>query len=71
MGFDKGTQVTVAKHWGTASMHLLHTAVPQYDAKTDFLVAKRGAAVEVWAKRDFKKHEIIFAPVWTVVKDHY
>ena len=63
--------MAVAKHWATASMHMLHTAVPQYDAKTDFLVAKRGAAVEVWTKRAFKKHEIIFAPVSTVVKDHY
>ena len=44
---------------------------PQYDANTDFLVVKRGAAVEVWARRDFKKHELIFAPVSAIVKDHY
>ena len=25
----------------------------------------------MWTKRDFKKHEIVFAPVSTVVKDHY
>ena len=68
---DKGTQVTVAKHWATASMHLLSTVVPTYDAKTDLLVVKRGAAVEVWTKRDFKKNEIVFAPVSTIVKDHY
>ena len=68
---DKGTQVTVAKHWATASMHLLSTVVPTYDARTDLLVVKRGAAVEVWTKRDFKKNEIVFAPVSTIVKDHY
>ena len=68
---DKGTQVTVAKHWATASMHLLSTVVPTYDARTDLLVVKRGAAVEVWTKRDFKKNEIVFAPVSTSVKDHY
>ena len=66
---DKGTQVTVAKHWATASMHLLSRAVPKYCPKTDILVVKRGAAVEVWTRRDFKKHEIMFVPVSTVVKD--
>ena len=52
-------------------MHLLSTDVPNYDAKTDFLVVQRGAAVDMWTKRDFKKREIVFAPVSTVVKDHY
>ena len=50
-------------------MHLLSTAVPKYDAETGFLVVKRGAAVDVWTKREFKTHEIVFAPVSTVVKD--
>ena len=69
--FDKGLQVAVAKSWATASMHLLSTAVPQYDHNKDILVVKRGAAVEVWTRREFKKHEIVFAPVSPIVKDHY
>ena len=69
--FDKGLQVAVAKSWAVSSMHLLSTAVPQYDHNKDILVVKRGAAVEVWTRRDFKKHDIVFAPVSALVKDHY
>ena len=69
--FDKGLQVAVAKSWATASMHLLSTAVPQYDHNKDILVVKRGAAVEVWTRREFRKHELVFAPVSALVKDHY
>lgn len=39
--------------------------------RTDFLVVKRSAAVDVWTNRDVKKHEIIFAPASTIVKNHY
>ena len=69
--FDKGLQVAVAKSWAVSSMHLLSTAVPQYDHNNDILVVKRGAAVEVWTRREFKKHELVFAPVSALVKDHY
>ena len=44
--------------------------VPTSTAK-DLLVLKRGATVEVWTLRDFKKHEICFAPVTTNVRDSY
>ena len=67
---DHDTTVAIAKQWATASMAMVAGAVPTYTSK-DLLVLKRGAAVEVWTLREFKKHEICFAPVTTVVRDSY
>ena len=71
--FDKDLEVTVAKHWATASMAMLSSTVPTYSAQSDLLVVERnnGLMREVWTRRDFKKHELIFAPVSSVIKDHY
>ena len=68
--FDKNLQTAVVKNCAVEPTHLLSTTVPKYDPNRDILVVKRGAAVEVWAWREFRKHDIIFAPVSAVVKDH-
>jgi len=70
LALDHDTTVAIAKQWATASMAMVAGAVPTYTSK-DFLVLKRGAAVEVWTLREFKKHEICFAPVTSFVRDSY
>ena len=70
LALDHDLVVAIAKHCATTSMAMVAETVPTYMAK-DMLVLKRGATVEVWTLRDFKKYEICFAPVTTVVRDSY
>ena len=49
---------------------MVAASVPTYGPK-DFTIVRRGGVLELWATRDFKKHEILLAPVTSVSKDCY
>ena len=58
------------KSWSSVALAMVAASVPIYGPK-DFTIVRRGGVLELWATRDFKKHEILLAPVTSVSKDCY